>query len=82
MEVDKKIDLLTRPHWDYHCICEYVGCGSTKAIEIKNDAIKNHDGAIRYLSQCVRVDSVMEVLGTTREREIEILKSIQVGSEA
>lgn len=80
MELSKKLDLLTRPHWDYHCISEYVGCGSTKAIEIKNDALNNHDGAIKYLSQCVTVDSVMKSLGTTREREIEILKkAIQEG---
>lgn len=78
-----KLDLLTQPHWDYHCISKYVGCGSTKAIEIKNSALRDYDGAIRYLNQCVKVDSVMKVLGTTRERELEILKtSLEKESEA
>ena len=80
MSNERKMELLTQPQWDYHCISEYVGCGSTKAIEIKNAAIKNHDGAIRYLNNCVKVDSVMKVLGTTREREIELLKKV-IGKE-
>lgn len=77
--VERKLELLTQPNWDYHCIREYVGCGTTKAIEIKNAAINQFDGSIRYLNQMVKVDSVMKVLGTTREREIELIQKLQEG---
>jgi len=78
MEIKDKLDLLTKPYWDYHDISRYVNCGTTKAIEIKNQALREFGGSIRYLSQFVTVDSVMKCIGTTREREIEIIEKVQV----
>ena len=56
---------------------EYLGCGVTKAIQIKNQALREFGGSIRYLSQYVTVDSVMNCIGTTREREIEMIRKIK-----
>ncbi len=78
MGPEERARLLAKPHWDYHDIEAYVGCGSTKAISIKNQAIREFGGAIRYLSQCVSVDSVMRCLGTTREAEIDALSRMGV----
>ena len=77
MTIERREELLTKPHWDYHDISEYLGCGVTKAIQIKNQALREFGGSIRYLSQYVTVDSVMNCIGTTREREIEIIRKIK-----
>lgn len=67
-----KIDLLRKPNWTYKDIMEYVGCGKTKAIELKNLATQEHDGAIKYLPHCVKRDSVLKTLGTNYETELKI----------
>lgn len=82
MTLERKKELLTKPHWTYHDISEYLGCGSTKAIAIKNQALREFGGSIRYLSQCVTVDSVMECIGTTREKEIESIRKLMGEEES
>lgn len=77
MTIERKEELLTKPYWTYHDIMEYCDCGSTKAIQIKNQALREFGGSIRYLSQCVSVDSVMNCLKTTRDNEIEIIRKIK-----
>jgi len=77
MTIERREELLTKPHWDYHDISEYLDCGVTKAIQIKNQALREFGGSIRYLSQYVTVDSVMNCIGTTREREIEMIRKIK-----
>ncbi len=77
LTIQRKKELLTKPHWTYHDISEYLECGSTKAIQIKNQALREHSGAIKYLAQCVSVDSVMMCIGTTRERELEIISKTE-----
>ena len=77
MTTERREQLLTKPHWDYHDIAEYLNCGTTKAIAIKNQAAREYGGSIRYMSQCVTVDSVMQCLGTTRERELEIVSNLE-----
>jgi len=76
MTTERRAELLAKPHWDYHDIAEYVECGTTKAIQIKNRALREFGGSIRYLSQFVSIDSVMECIGTTRAKEIEALKNL------
>jgi len=77
MTLEEKKELLTKPYWDYHDISRYCNCGTTKAIQLKTQALKEFGGSIRYMSQYVTVDSVMKCIGTTREREIEIINSVQ-----
>ena len=81
MTIERREELLTKPYWDYHDISEYLDCGSTKAIQIKNQALREFGGSIRYLSQYVTIDSVMECIGTTREREIEVIRKLKEDSK-
>ncbi len=71
--IAQRKEQLTKPYWNYHDIGFYTGLGTTKSIQIKNRAVSEFGGAIRYMSQYVTVDSVMQCLGTTRERELEML---------
>lgn len=82
MTTERREQLLTKPHWDYHDIAEYLNCGTTKAIQIKNQALREFGGSIRYLSQHVTIDSVMKCIGTTRDREIEVINKIKNKQEA
>lgn len=77
MTVEKRKELLLKPNWTYHDIADYVDCGTTKAIAIKNQAAREYGGSIRYMSQCVTVDSVMQCLGTTREKELEAIRQLE-----
>ena len=82
MDVQRRKELLAQPYWGYHEIAEYCDCGVTKAIQIKNQALKQFGGSIRYMSQYVTIDSVMQCIGTTRDREIEIIRNLEKESEA
>jgi len=77
MTIERREELLTKPHWDYNDIAEYLECGSTKAIQIKNQALREFGGSIRYLTHYVTIDSVLKCVGTTRDREIEVLNQIK-----
>lgn len=77
MTTERRAELLAKPHWDYHDIAEYLECGTTKAIQIKNQALKEFGGSIRYLSQFVTIDSVMNCIGTTRDKEIDATRQLK-----
>lgn len=77
MKIERREELLAKPHWDYHDIAEYLDCGTTKAIQIKNQALREFGGSIRYLSQYVTIDSVLKCVGTTREVEIEMIRKLK-----
>lgn len=74
MTIEKRKELLTKPYWNYHDIATYLECGTTKAIQIKNQALYEFGGSIRYMSQYVTIDSVMKCIGTTREKELAIIE--------
>ena len=74
-KVKRKLDLITMPCWTYKEIMEYTGTASkTTAIKIKNRAIKLYGGEVAYGTQYVSTNSVLMLMGTTRERELELLK--------
>ena len=73
MTLIKRYEALCNPVWNIQIIKEYCGCGTNKASEIRQAAIRNHDGAIELLKDCVKADSVLAVLKTTREREQKLL---------
>ncbi len=72
-----KQDLLTKPHWNYLDICEYVGCKKSKAYQIIETCKKQLNGAIRFNPSCVSRDSVLAYLGTTIERETYIKECLE-----
>lgn len=82
MTIEKRKELLTKPYWNYHDIADYCECGATKAVQIKNQALKEFGGSIRYMSQFVTVDSVMNCLGTTREKELGLIELAEGKAEA
>ena len=67
-------ELLLTPVWSYKHICEYVGCKTTKAIELKNIAVKQFGGAVKYLPNMVKRNAVLELLGTTFDNEIKAIR--------
>ena len=66
--------LLLKPMWSYLDIMEYCGCKKDKAYLYMKIAREKFGGALRYEPSMVSADSVLAIFGTTREREIEILK--------
>lgn len=72
----KKIVLLTKPYWNYKDIMFYVEVKKTRAYGIMGECKNHHDGIIRYMGDCVTADSVMSFLGTTREKEIKLIREI------
>ena len=68
--------LLLKPNWNYKAVMSYCDCGTTKAYEIMAHCRKEYGGTIRHLPNCVRRDSVLAFLGTTIERELEIINCI------
>lgn len=81
MTLEKRMELLAKNQWDYHDIMLYADVGATKAIAIKNKAIREHGGGVKYMSHRVTVDSVLECLGTTREKEVEIVSRLIKSNE-
>lgn len=78
----EKLDLLLKPSWDYKDIKAYLGVSTSQANKIKNRAIKECDGAVLYGSNLVKTDSVLQLYGTTRDKEISILKEIAHDQES
>ena len=67
-------ELLLKPIWSYKDICEYVGCKTTKAIELKKLAITQFGGAVKYLPNMVKRNAVLELLGTTFDIEVKAIR--------
>jgi len=77
-EIIKRINLLKKPVWTYKDIIEFddeINSGAT-AIKVKNRAIKEQNGGVLYGTQYVKTDSVLALYGTSREKEILILKEL------
>ena len=64
------------PVWTYHEIMQYFPHANSKttAIKIKQRAIKEYQGSVSYGTEYVKTDSVLALIGTSREKELSILK--------
>ena len=71
-----KRELLLKPNWNYHDVCEYVGCQKSKAYQLIDIAKKQFNGSLRFNSQCVKRDSLLQALETTIERELYVLNQM------
>lgn len=70
-----KADLLKKSVWDYKDIMAWTEVKSkTTAIALKKRAQKEHRGSVPYGSKYVRADSVLALLGTSREKELALLE--------
>ena len=70
----KTINLLLKPAWDYKAIMQYCECGKDKAYSYMKIARAKFGGTLRYEPTKVSTDSVLAIFGTSRAREIEIIK--------
>lgn len=72
--LQRKIELLSKPAWDYKDVMEYFDIKApNSAYKIMNSARAN-GGAIKFKNNMVTSNSVLELYGTTRTQELEILK--------
>lgn len=71
-----KLDLLNLPVWTYKEIMQFDNNIKSKAtaIKVKNRAIKEQNGVVKYGTKYVKTDSVLALYGTTREEELNILE--------
>jgi len=70
-----KYELALKPAWSYQDIMEWCEVSKATAIKIKKRAIDN-GGRVKYGDNLVKSDIVLEIYGTTREREIDLLKRL------
>lgn len=67
--------LLLKPVWDYKDIMLYTNVKSkTTALAIKKKAQKYFNGFVPYGTQYVKSDSVLAIYGTSREKELKLVK--------
>lgn len=78
-----KMELLTKSAWNYKDIINYFSTvnSAPTAIAIKNRAIKEFDGAVKYGSEYASVESVLNLFGTNREYEINAMRKLLNNSE-
>lgn len=72
----ERIDLLKNAIWTNKDIMEYVGCGATKAVEIRKSAVFEHKGLIPMCPKKVYRDAVLRALGLDFRSEIEKYKLV------
>lgn len=84
-ELQAKYQMLTSVSWTYKDIMSYFPHikSKTTAIKIKNRAIDECNGKVKFGDHLVLADSVLKLMGTSREQEIEIIaKAIkELGNE-
>lgn len=76
MEGRSKYELVQMPAWTYKEIMEYAGVCPATAIRIKARAIKEQNGLVSFGTCYVKTDSVLALYGTSREKELELLKRL------
>ena len=87
MELRERIaelhDLIALPCWTYREIMRYDDKIKSKAtaIKIKERAIKEENGAVKYGSQYAKTDSVLALYGTSRLNEITVLRKLLENEE-
>lgn len=70
VELRTQIETLQKSRWRWRDICNYYGCASAKANEIRKKALEN-GGQIDYDRHAVQSRKVLEMDGTTPEAEIK-----------
>lgn len=78
MDIETRASLLAKPNWSAKDIEAYCEVKTSKAYEIRNKAIKEFGGSIKYLPERVTVQSVLSVVGTSISQQLEIIHSLIV----
>lgn len=74
MTLDRKIEILSKPAWDYKDVMEYLNIKSPASAYKIMESARANGGAIKFKSNMVTSNSVLELYGTNRKQELEILK--------
>lgn len=76
--VEERFNLIKQPTWTYKEIMKFDNNikSKTTAIRVKNRAIKEQNGSVKFGTQYVSTDAVLALYGTSRENELKILKGI------
>jgi len=74
----ERYNLILQPCWTYREIMKYDKSIKSKAtaIKLKDRAIKENNGSVKYGSQYAKTDSVLALYGTDRLTEIKVLKGL------
>lgn len=73
IRINTCISLLSKPLWSNQDIMDYLGCKTTTASNIRQEAIKV-GGISKLFPQRTKRDAIFEVLELDYEREIKRLK--------
>lgn len=69
--MSERIELLGMSIWSNKDIMTYVGCGATKAVEIRKTAVFKHKGMVPMCPKKVYRDAVLNALGLNFYSELE-----------
>lgn len=78
-DIQKRLELLAKPSWSYKDIMEYFpdrASSTATATKIKNRAIAEYNGSVRFGNNLVSTDSVLQMFGSSREKEIAIISAM------
>jgi hypothetical protein len=74
--INNCILLLSKPFWSNQDIMEYVGCKTTRASQIRQEALK-HGGVSRLYPQKTKRDAIFKVLELDYKEELIRLKILK-----
>lgn len=72
MSTLQRKELLLKPVWDYLDIMNYLNVKHSQAYRIKERAIKEFDGTVKFGTKYVKSDSVLALYGTSRAEELKL----------
>lgn len=73
---DIKLLLLQKPMWTNADIQSYFGVGATKAVKIRQEAIKSN-GLNKLMPKQVKRDAVFKVLGINVDYELANIRKVK-----
>jgi hypothetical protein len=77
---DERLRLLTLDAWTVDDLMAYEGIKKAKAYLIKKEVLKN-GGAIRFNPRKLKVETFFQLKGTSRLKEIELIKYSQANPD-
>ena len=80
-DINTKIKILSRAVMNVCDIKNYFDCSISKARRIKKRALDEANGAVKWSVNEVRTDAVLSLYGTTRLKELAVLRLIRNNAE-
>lgn len=77
LTIERRFELLIKPNWSAKDIAEFNDCKTTKAYRIREIAIHQFSGSIKYLTSRVKVDSALRAMGSSLEQELRLIEAMK-----